>query len=472
MKKQLFFDDNKLFGRDNVVRQYGKPERIATYSDGIGSTDFCTGYVFKIGDHQYRMLYLAYSKKFQGVKMFAATSEDGIHFAPEQLHDQNEDAMFPHEIMSIPSGWEVANIYEDKHCENDQERYKLLMTEYDGDKLCVVDSLYTSGDLLHWSVKEGVYWANSAEPMASVFYNTKKNVHTIIQRPFWGVRCAGYKETADWVNFTEYRPCLNVDSCDERLAEIYGMYAFEYDGMFIGIPHMYRHLNSELNAKYKNGIIDTQLAYSYNGEYWNRSLREPFISGLSPNEDSANPNYNIVWVSCVRKGEDENIYLYGSASALEHGPAFSQPGTGKIFVHRLRNDGFIGLASENPQEISSVITREKIWHGGELHINLKATNATLAVYISDESKSVGGNVLGMARPLEGFTHDDCIAFSGDSTDWVPEYKSKKQITSLSGKTLVFELRFRDGEVFSLSGDYTDAYNTQAARYRKYGVLPE
>ena len=46
----------------------------------------------------------------------------------------------------------------------------------------------------------------------------------------------------------------NVDSSDERLSEIYGMYAFEYDGMYIGVPHIYRHLNSELNAKYKNDI--------------------------------------------------------------------------------------------------------------------------------------------------------------------------------------------------------------------------
>ena len=467
MKKQLFFDDNKLFGRDNVIRKYGKPQPVATYTDGIGSTDFYTGFVFKADDNKYRMLYLAHSTEFQGVKMFAAVSEDGVHFAPEKLRDEKENGMFSHEVMSIQNGWEVASIYEDRYCTDCQERYKLLMSEYYSDKLCVVDSVYTSADLLHWTLKEGVSWANGTEPLASVFYNDKKRVHTIIQRPFWGIRCSGYKQTADWKDFTDYRLCLNVDSCDGRLDEIYGMYAFSYDGMFIGIPHMYRHLNSEFNAKYYGGTIDTQLAYSYDGEYWLRSLREPFMSGLD-----YEPRYNMLWVASMQRGADGNIYLYGSASRLVHGSAFEQPGTGKILIHKLRNDGFLSLASENPQKISSVITREKIWHGGELHVNLKAKRATLAVYISDESQLVGDNVLGMSKPLDGFSHDDCIAFSGDSTDWVPEYKSKKEIRSLSGKTLVFELRFQDGEVFSLSGDYTDVSNTQAARYRKYGVLPE
>lgn len=240
----------------------------------------------------------------------------------------------------------------------------------------------------------------------------------------------------------------------------------------ISVFRIYRHLNSEFNAKYKNGIIDTQLAYSYDGQYWQRSLREPFISGLSLRKELGNTNYNMVWVCNMRKGNDGNIYFYGSASELEHGSAFHQPGTGKILVHKMRNDGFVSLSTENAQETSSVATREKVWHSGEIHFNLKAKKATVAVYVSDESEFVNGNVLGIAKPIDGYTHDDCIAFSGDCTDWVPKYKSGKRINDLSGETLVFELRFEDGEVFSLSGDYTDVYNTQAARYRKYGVLPE
>ena len=472
MKKQMFFDDSKLFGRDNVVRKYGKPSVVAEYNDGISSNDYASGFVFLLDSGKYRMLYFAHGADFEGRRLFCAISDDGINFVPEKLFDLTSypDKKYEHEIMRLAG--EVACIFEDKYAQDPSERYKMLFANCSELKdLYVKDTIYTSSDLINWTLKDGSLWGDGAEPLASVFYNKHKKVYTIVERPFWGRRCAGYKETANWTDFTEFRYCMDVDSSDDRLDEIYGMIAFEYDGMYIGIPHFYRHLNSEFNAKYKNGIIDTQLAYSYDGRYWCRSLREPFISGVEGSNE-ADTKYNLVWVMSMLENRDGSINFYASASELEHGPAFRNPGTGKMFVYNMRKDGFISLCTENAHEDASVITREKIWHGGEIHFNLKAKKATVAVYISDESELVAGNVLGIAKPVEGYSHEDCIPFEGDSTDWVPEYKTGKRVDELKGKTLVFELKFSDGEVFSLSGDYTDVFNTQAAKYRRYGVLPE
>ena len=465
MKKQLFFDDNMLFGIENVVRKYGEPKLVATYNDGVCSTDYCTGWVFPLDNGKYRMVYFGHSLKFEGRRLFSAISDDGVNFSPEKIN--NADEKYSHEIMQLPSGGEVAFIYEDKYCDNHDERYKLLMSDFEWSKFEVKDTVYVSPDLINWKIKEGVLWGDGAEPLASAFYNKKYKTHTIIERPFWGVRRVGYKETTDWENFSEYRECLNVDCFDEPLSEIYGMYAFEYDEMYIGLPHIYRIHKNELNAKYKGGIVDTQLAYSYDGRYWQRSLREPFITGL---DMPLGKKHGLMWVFNTLKREDGNISLYASASEQEHGNF--QAGTGKILIYNLRCDGFISLCSENTKKESMVTTREKIWHSGEAHINIKAQKATLGVYISDESDLVDGNVLGISKPIEGYTHEDCIPFSGDSTDWVPQFKSGKKIDELKGKTLVFELKFCDGEVFSFSGEYTDAFNTQAAIYRKYGKLPE
>lgn len=472
MKKQLFFDDNKLFGRNNVTRKYGKPQLVSVYNDGVCSTDYCTGFVFRLDNGKYRMLYFGHSNIFSGKKLFAAESCNGIDFTPECIHSNPSDCKktFAHEIMDIPS--EVACIYEDKHTDNPNERYKMLMSEYVHEELSVHDTVYTSSDLINWQLKEGALWGDGTEPLVSVFYNSHKNVHTIIQRPFWGIRCAGYKETSDWENFSEYRYCLNVDVCDERLAEIYGMYAFEYDGMYIGVPHMYRQLESEFNAKYKNGIIDTQLAYSYDGRYWQRSLRVPFISGVESESLPLKKRHGLVWVSNAAILDDGDIYFYASASEHDHGPAFSTPGTGKMFVYRLRRDGFIALCSDDKALPSSVITREKIWHGGEISFNLKAQHATVAVYVSDESELVSGNMLGVSKPVAGYGHDDCVPFCGDSTAWIPQFANGRKIDDLKGNTLVFELRFTNGKVYSLCGDYTDVFNTQAGRYRRFGVLPK
>ncbi len=465
MKKQLFFDDNKLFSKDNVTRKYGTPKRIAEYKDPSCSTDYCSGWVFKIDD-KYRMLYFAHGTDFTGKKFFSAISDDGVNFVPEKLWDDPKanGKDYTHEIFGIPNGCEIAFVYDDEHCPA-SERYKLLMTRLVYEDLWVLDEIYTSTDLINWQIKENHFWGDGAEPLASVFYNKHKECHTICGRKFWGVRSAGYKETNDWQNFSQYNTCLNVDSLDEDLAEIYGMYAFEYEGMYIGIPHMYRGLKSELNAKYKNGNIDTQLAYSYDGRYWQRSLRVPFIG-------DATGEYPMTWVSHMVKCDDGSLNFYGSASGLEHGPAFAEPGTGTLFIYKLREDGFISLATVNKDEESVVATREKVWHGGDLHINIKAEKATVAVYITDESEMVTGNVLGVAKPIEGYSHEDCVPFGGDCTDWVPEFKNGKKVSDLSGKTIVFEVKFTDGEIYSFAGDFTDVYNTEGARYRKFGVLPE
>lgn len=85
---------------------------------------------------------------------------------------------------------------------------------------------------------------------------------------------------------------------------------------------------------------------------------------------------------------------------------------------------------------------------------------------------MGSNVLGIANPVKGYSHDDCVPFEGDCKDWIPQYKNGKTVAQLSKKTIVFEIKFEDGELYSLFGDYTDVYNTEAARYRKFGVLPD
>lgn len=180
----------------------------------------------------------------------------------------------------------------------------------------------------------------------------------------------------------------------------------------------------------------------------------------------------MLWISNLVKCDDGSINIYGSASGSEHGPAFDKPGTGKMFVYKLREDGFISLATDDKNIESVVATREKAWHGGELHLNIKAKSATVAVYITDEEEVMTGNVLGMTRLVEGYSHEDCVPFSGDAADWVPEFKSGNKISDLKDKTIVFEVKFTDGEIFSLSGDFTDVYNTEGARFRKFGKLPE
>jgi len=468
MNKQLFFDDMKFLIRDNLERAYGVPEVCSVYSDGVSSTDYPEVFVFRLDDGRYRMIYAGKSidGSYQHLKMFSAVSENGIDFVPEKLWDDPSahGLMYSHEVMDIGNA-EIGFIYEDNCCEK-SERYKLLMFDAVFEEFDFHNDIYTSPDLLNWTKLEGVSWADEAEPLVSVFYNKHKKCHVLVERPYWGTRRLGYKETTDWKTFTPWKNCMNVDAQDTALTELYGMFAFEYDGQYIGIPHLYRNHKSQRNAKYHDGVVDTQLAISYDGELWNRSLRKPFIGYGKEEFGGKVYDKNLIWVFGIQRADSGDILLYAAESELEHGPAFRNPGSGRIFVYKLRADGFIKLTTEDILNESVLATREKIWNGGKLSVNLKAEKATLAVFYADDL-----NTLAFNKPYPGLTHEDCIGFSGDSTMWIPEYKSGKSFDELIGKTVIFELKMKNGEVYSFSGNFTDIYNTQAARYRKCGIMP-
>lgn len=465
----LFFDDQKLYRRDGLERKTVCPEILSdsVYYDGLSSTDLRTPFVFKTDDGKYRMIYqgrLADKSDY----CFIAVSDDGIHFTPEDVSEkvEIENRIAPHELFKI-EGAEIAEIIEDN--KNDPaERYKMLYCDIDGANLKVHGNILASPDLIHWKKLEGEEWnADGAEPISGVFYNKEKECFTIIVRPDWGVRKIGYTDTSDWKTFSSYEKCLQVDSLDEPLCELYGMPSFEYEGYYIGMPLMYSNITGANNSKFHGGTMYAQLAYSFDGHHWLRGPRTPFITGLNADSEKIFGYKNsMVWPSCALRLDNGDTYIYTSVTKEEHGPAFANPGHGRICIYKVTKDRFIELATAKDCE-GIISTRENIWHSGELHINLNCEKATLAVF---ESK--GDDILGYAHDIEGFSHEDCIPFSGDSTDWIPQFKNGKTLDSLKGKVLIFEIKLQNGSIFSMSGDLSPVMNLQAGRYRKFGIMPD
>jgi hypothetical protein len=264
---------------------------------------------------------------------------------------------------------------------------------------------------------------------------------------------------------------MQVDSLDEPLAEMYGLQGFSYDGWYIGMPIIYGEFGRGLFNRGDGGTLKAHLAYSLDGNHWHRSLRKPFLSGDAPEDVSALGYENkMLWPMSMVKDQNGDLLIYAGATKLEHGEAFHVKGGTAIHVYRLRRDGFVYLKTGKSDEESVVATRENIWNGGELHINLKAEKATVAIY-----ESTGEwlkNINGECRLAEGYGHEDCVAFSGDSTDWTVEFKNGKTLDQFIGKTIVVELKIKNGEVYSLSGDCVPVMNVEAGYYRKFGVLPE
>ena len=234
------------------------------------------------------------------MRCFMACSTDGIHFSPENVADKTnvENRVAPHELIALNNS-EIAGVIEDKTADK-SERYKMFISSYNGESLSVSDDVYVSEDLYSWKKKSGAVWAYGAEPLMSAVFDEKKKCYNLYIRPFWGIRHVGVSTTKDFMSLSPFEPCLQADSGDEPLSEVYGMKAFNYEGVYIGVVHMYRGHENSYGAKFHGGLLDTQLAYSYDGKYFRRSLREPFI-GSKQSEAALGYETPTVWVSEVMK---------------------------------------------------------------------------------------------------------------------------------------------------------------------------
>lgn len=475
MYKYLFFDDDRLFRRQNVKRAYGIPQlqTDAIYTDGSATTPWPGPWVFKLDDGSYRMLYQGLQEGSDKL-LYCARSEDGIHFQPEDvsaLVDNQQVA--PHAIMVLPGADEVGRIVED-NINDPKERYKMLYTYVDWEHSIICHRLLVSSNLIQWEEVPDVSWGVGGEPLVGVFYNEVKQCFTLLIRPLWMKRMVGIVETKDWRTYTPFELCLRADSMDGALDELYGMPSYAYEGRYIGMPHLYSGFPHDLDTKGAGGLVKVQLSYSWDGHHWQRSLREPFIGGVLPDPTAKEGlEAKVIYACSMVQAKDSSHLIYAHASSLEHGPCFcADPRelVGKTYIYRLRKDGFIRLVSDSETEESVVATRENLWNSGDLHINLNAKKATVAIYCTDDSYEE--NTDGFCKIVEGMDHTDCIPFGGDSTDWIPQFKTGKTLADLKGQTLIFEIRFVDGELYSLSGDMVPLFGAEGNRYRSFGILPD
>ena len=458
MFKQLFFDDQRLLGRAGTGREYGKPELVEEYVDPLYSTDYFSPWVFE-KDGGYVMLYIGKKRDTGKMALLAARSADGVHFEPLDAREKAslENRIAPHQLMTLGNGIEPISVLEDIFAPA-EERYKLILTVLDNEKFRVRAEVYASPDLLGWNLflPEIPDW--SCEPVGGAFYNVQRNCYTILHRRTWGDRGVGFQDTKDFIHYTPYEPCMHQDALDEPLDEIYGMSAFEYAGMYIGFPLLYAQNAPSRKAKFEPGNIYPQLAYSSDGHCFQRSLRHSFLPDYC-----GQPSLN--WLSCALTAPDGGLFLYCSHSPEAHGAAFRNHQNGRIRIYRLRKDGFIGLEAQGE---AAVTTREFVYRGGDICINLRAESATVAV-IDTSGEDPAAHIWGMDAAAPGFDHENCEPFAGDSVCWRPRYQNRK-LEELEGRVIILEIRYAKGTLYSVSGDLIPLSNTEAARYRKTGEL--
>ncbi len=452
----LFFDDYRVLYLENVTRVQGKPElieeSIIRAKDGENLTPGIPSIVYDPETATYSM----YRNVFKNGDSYTVcdTSSDLIHWEPRntarEARVQGYAPSLGYENQAICRYFngETAFILRDDHDGDPARRYKALVTKndyYGG----LDDLLLTSPDGIHWEEEKGIYWhARGTEPVTSAFWSDAEDCWIIIARPFVGERRVCVIKTRDFKTFTKPELAIWGDALDKPLTEIYGLRAIAYKGWYVGVLHLYETLN-EKHWKFKGGTMDTQIAYSTSGVHWQRFLREPFIErtkGICEGMVFASPTV----------GPDGDIYFACSTANREHGYFGEQDGV--IATYKLREDGFASLKADEGKT-ATVFTRGIIHKSGEIDFNIKAKKATFEICDHDYN------------PIEGFTHADCIPFSGDDKHYCPKFKDGKTTADLAGRALHIEIKFEDGELYAYSGDFVNASQMEIQQFQIFGRIP-
>ena len=243
----------------------------------------------------------------------------------------------------------------------------------------------------------------------------------------------------DMLNWSFNRLILAPDEDDSLDTEFEYFSPFCYEGMYVAAVGINRRTGPYVDAS------DSQLVYSRDGIHWNRlserkSLMQPGAPGSW--EDVNTQAFNFVV-------KDDKIFIYYSAYSSCH-PDLCQ----SIGMATLRLDGFVSL--DAPRVILNSATGMTGKSGGAADREAEATLLTRPLWSTGNRLMVNTETAGHinaeltdpdGRVLNGFGHDDCDTFQGDSLRHTFSWRGREDI----GGLFPLRIRFRmiDSRLYSL-----------------------
>ena len=444
--KIVFFDDQRLGGRVNNKRVYGRPKLVGQFDNNCAVP--AMPHVFyndKLGCYvlYYSRYYPVPTEKDPNMLTHCfcmATSSDAVNWQPYNNDFEFDRKYFPNQILPADDLVEVATILRDK---DGVYHFYAVYVEWATLSLTTVPYASKDGVKLYEDKEHDAI--QGGEPFMGSFYNRKKDCYTFITRPNWAERRCCISETKDLKTFSPLRVMLQIDSEDRPMTEVYGMPTYDMGDYYVGLVNLYDGIIIPTRQKFEKGHMNVQLAYSFDGVHFQRSLRTPFIDRGTPDS----PCYGMLMpYSMIECGD--NFVITASMTPYEHGVMKGKENPGNIGSFIVKKDRLIGLESDGGDAIVS--TRMILWNGGELSINIQVPYGEARVRITDEDM----------KSLEGFDYEDCIPFTGDTLSWTPQWKNAK-LDDLKGKHFIVEVKFFNGLIYAIEGNYDLVMTTMQAR---------
>ena len=459
--RHLFIDDAELTRVDRLHRHVHQPQKqgdgpvltadtpwersVSIYGTTLYDEErqlFRRWYLTSPGDNLNRIEIRGQALPGNVTLLGYATSKDGITWDKPDLGQVSIDGDTHNNIVDIGRlNCEGAGILYDPQESDPNQRYKTMYWEHGGEgtltKLPEGRVLFGSGEgdgmwISH--SPDGERWTNyERNPAIGLGSDTD---HTLLWVPSihkyvaYGRFGAGGRKVArsvsgDFVRWSEPQLVFECDDGDECETQFYSMPVDLYEGVYIGMPWVYR--------AGVDGTIDTQLAVSRDGIGWQRvGTRQTFLPLGEPGTwDDGMARIGKRFI--VR---DDQIYLFFGGV---HGPHVGRKFSGKhsvgggVGLALLRRDGFVSMhGSANG---GTLLTRPVTVSGDTLHLNVDASNGRAEVALFDQD----------GQPIERWR--DATPVTGDQLDATVTWQDAT-LAKLRGEKLRLQIRLTNADIFS------------------------
>ena len=471
MKCWLFWDWSHIARHDNIELCQGVPrwEPEGTYEDPtlVWLNPWPTVYREE-SVHLWRMLYPITGFP---LTIAGAESDDGIHWRPMNFPDVDPggEKLAPNHLFTVP-GANTGGVYHDA-LESGGWRFKCYFIQRGGPlaerarvqqdnrfhefiaakgaRPWMADALIAgSRDGLHWELIPDARWDHPGwypDPPPGWFYNYCKKKHVLVTRPGWGDRRLATMESDDSLRWGEPKFLMQPDPLDEPCTQFYGMPVVYYEGVYIGFLFIARFMNAERLDRFNQlwGTIDSQLAYSLDGEHWNRGLRSPFI----PLNEPGQPGGGMIYPTSLVETETE-LRIYSAATVELH----MRSGSGQfhrrgeippshILLHTLRRDGFMYLESKG--NWATFMSMPMVLLKPELSMNALGPHGEVLFQLTDQH----------GRPVDGYRFEDCEPLIEIDDLAAPLRWKGMSLEPVTDRIVRLEVRFRHTRLYAIRGEF-------------------
>jgi hypothetical protein len=424
----LLLDDFLIESSSNVTRRVNVPKRDLAQPVVTAKEDQnFQPYVTVLRDARSARFRMWYGVPVNGGQSHLAYLEslDGIHW------------LRPHRVLEDPARIAFgASVLDEGPAYPDHERrYKFAW--YNGGMM-----LARSADGLQWTADPPQPVITGINDILHLARDTARNRYIAVfgfpSRPEDGYkgkphhaqegyrRCVGQSTSADCLSWTTPRRIFAPDNQDDGITEFYSIGGVVTRGdMLIGLLKVLRDDLPCDPGGPTNGIGYTVLAWSHDGENWQRD-REPFFDR---DHQAGGWDHAMAWMDYQLPVGDEVYMYYGGYARGHKVERFTERQIGLV---RTKRDRYVARAADGAGLLR---TRLVALEGNKLALNVDASGGAARVQILDDKE----------KPILGFRFEDCDPIRGDALS--ASVRWKRTLSGLGRQPVRLEFALRSAKLF-------------------------